>query len=547
MPRNLTDHDLLIVSDLHLSEGRDPVPKEFSRKEDFFFDEEFARFLAYHKRGTPEHPPDRKWHLIINGDFLDFLQVTSVRGAPPDLIRDDKNKKYGLDCGAQESVFKLGVVMNGHWKFFEALAEFIAEGHVVSVTKGNHDPEFFFPEVQAAFAPKLRQIYADKLNRDNDPDAAAKLARFDAACADNAIQFLAWFYYEEKLLWVEHGNQYDKLNSFEYWLEPLLPTRPERKPGRNNEIDLPWGGLFVRYLFNRVEDQAPAVDNIKPLSRSLTWFLRQHPFLALRFFFTDGSYMLKKMARAWRRLPSGAYDTRKHQHEVRLAKLAGDFRIPPATLADLDGQHSPSVLRHPAGIVWKLIRLSVRWHLLQPLMAVLLLTVAICILDWFVPLLLGCLPGWAVDPLLDIWTGLSAPQIARKAAEVSHWLILILLVVIFSALLRRLAWGKPESDVDYLPEQARRIHETLGVRYVTMGHTHETDLRVLGKSEGEYFNTGTWTKVLRPREEALISEESEFVFLQLVRQPKTRAELLKWDDDANEPRLVRLFKSPGEP
>src|SRR6266852_9045122 len=83
---NLSEHDLLIVSDLHLSEGRDPDRKEFSRKEDFFSDEEFARFLAYHKRGTPDHPRELKWHLIINGDFLDFLQVTRVQGAPCDLI-----------------------------------------------------------------------------------------------------------------------------------------------------------------------------------------------------------------------------------------------------------------------------------------------------------------------------------------------------------------------------------------------------------------------------------------------------------------------------
>ena len=45
-------YDLLIVSDLHLSEGRRAETKKFSKNEDFFFDEEFARFLAYYQDQT---------------------------------------------------------------------------------------------------------------------------------------------------------------------------------------------------------------------------------------------------------------------------------------------------------------------------------------------------------------------------------------------------------------------------------------------------------------------------------------------------------------
>ncbi len=69
-------YDLLIVSDLHLSEGRSFDTKKISLNEDFFFDEEFARFLQFHARATAAGL-SRKWHLIINGDFLDFLQVIS--------------------------------------------------------------------------------------------------------------------------------------------------------------------------------------------------------------------------------------------------------------------------------------------------------------------------------------------------------------------------------------------------------------------------------------------------------------------------------------
>jgi hypothetical protein len=44
-----SQYDLLIVSDLHLSEGRLAETRRFSPREDFFFDEEFTRLLAYHQ------------------------------------------------------------------------------------------------------------------------------------------------------------------------------------------------------------------------------------------------------------------------------------------------------------------------------------------------------------------------------------------------------------------------------------------------------------------------------------------------------------------
>ena len=59
-------YNLLLVSDLHLSEGLRPRTKRYSPKEDFFFDHQFARFLSYHQSSRRQ-----KWHLIIAGDCLD--------------------------------------------------------------------------------------------------------------------------------------------------------------------------------------------------------------------------------------------------------------------------------------------------------------------------------------------------------------------------------------------------------------------------------------------------------------------------------------------
>ena len=75
-------HNLLIVSDLHIGQGYDPVSQKLDRHEDFIRDREFAHFLVYHelkrRSATTGSKEDRPWRLVINGDVVDFLQVTAV-------------------------------------------------------------------------------------------------------------------------------------------------------------------------------------------------------------------------------------------------------------------------------------------------------------------------------------------------------------------------------------------------------------------------------------------------------------------------------------
>ena len=139
------EYNLLIISDLHLSEGRHPIKKKFSPNQDFFFDEEFARFLTYYS--DQNRWKDRQWRLIINGDFLDSLQVTSTANADKSLIPKER-PEYGLGCGEQETVYKLGIIMDGHWQFFHAFAKFIVDGNSVTIVKGNHDVEFHYKKVR---------------------------------------------------------------------------------------------------------------------------------------------------------------------------------------------------------------------------------------------------------------------------------------------------------------------------------------------------------------------------------------------------------------
>ena len=131
---DLARHHLLVVSDLHLSEGCRPATNKYSTREDFFFDHEFARFLAYY-RGAGRADGVR-WHLIINGDMLDFLQVTAYQDAPPELRRASRHLRYGLDCGEPETVYKMGKIAEGHPEL----------GAHLSVTVRRHLPSGILPE-----------------------------------------------------------------------------------------------------------------------------------------------------------------------------------------------------------------------------------------------------------------------------------------------------------------------------------------------------------------------------------------------------------------
>jgi UDP-2,3-diacylglucosamine pyrophosphatase LpxH len=247
---------LLIVSDLHLSEGWDEKTKKLSRHEDFFFDQSFKRFLdSYIEKGIREKC---RINLIIAGDFVDLLQVISLPNE--DTVDGEaitpREREFGLGTSPKKSCWKLRKLMNGHWIFFQALSRFLVAGNAVTIIPGNHDIEFSIPEVQNCLRVELLNYITEK---EKDKQDISNLI-------NKYLSFLPWFYYEPGLVYVEHGHQYDSLNSFDYFLHPSRP---------DNLIDLSAGSFFVRYLFNKVETEYPFADNMKPATRFLRWLLKK--------------------------------------------------------------------------------------------------------------------------------------------------------------------------------------------------------------------------------------------------------------------------------
>lgn len=299
---------LLIVSDLHLSEGWDEDTKCLSRNEDFFFDTSFARFLA--KQADDAAHGGYRLRLIIPGDLVDFLQVTTV---PPGGNIDGepispRERRFGLGTSPAKTCWKLRRIMNGHWRFFEALARFLAAGHELVILPGNHDIEWIIPSVQTCFRDELRKYAA--------PGPGADV--------DRRVVFLPWFYYEPEFVYIDHGHQYDALNSFDIFLHPFLP---------DGRIDLPAGSFFVRYLFNQLEIGYPFADNMKPTSQFLKWFLwralfRPRMWCSLPVYFR---FFRETLAKAAPLVPEWKAEAEARQREA-LATLAQESGI---TLANL--------------------------------------------------------------------------------------------------------------------------------------------------------------------------------------------------------------------
>ncbi len=283
-PRLSPKHNFLFVSDLHLAEGIDPQTGKIAPLEDFFFDGAFANMLVYHveltESATVSSAFKKPWKLYINGDFLEFLQVISVPDQQSADVMNGKIKvtdhfrQYGLGTSSAETVWKLNRIAGGHQTLFQALGWFLAhpENELV-LMRGNHDVETVWPEVQEAIYTTISASYYawyhDTIDGRN-PESPLPLKESLPASLDenfrDRIHFPEWFDYEEGLFYVEHGNQYDPVNSFSAIDKPFLKDRP-------NLIELPSGSFFVRYLFNTIEQIHPFADNIRPLSSYIHYAL----------------------------------------------------------------------------------------------------------------------------------------------------------------------------------------------------------------------------------------------------------------------------------
>ena len=486
-------YNLLVVSDLHLGEGWDPETARTSRLEDFFRDDAFARFLRYHE-GIRDQPRfgGRPWLLILNGDIFDFLQVISLpREGPPlqrvkrithldELCADER--AHGLGTTPPESAWKLTRIARGHQRFFAALGWFLAHENQVAIVRGNHDIDLHWKHVQACFVEEAFQAY----DHQRQQEGTGPQIRLND-CRDR-IRFYPWFYHEMGRVYVEHGGQYDLMNHFSDFLNPVLPDDPGR-------IDLPWGSLLVRYLFNKVEDVHPFADNVKPLSRYLSWAFRTDPLRALEILFE----------RSWVFLHVFLIAARKAVSALRARGRGGLSHDEAESLPAQVTRQIDALARRHVSAAWK------TW----------VATVIMALISLLTLLIMG------------VFIALAATTLALSRGPQTVALFHLAMAALAGLLGRGLRRALSRLlERDYLLEVAGELEQILGpaggVRYVVMGHNHRpTAVRL---DAAWYVNTGAWVPVYA--KEGPVEGRETLTFFRLAWGYRGTPELLRWDDDA---------------
>ncbi len=228
-----------IISDLHLSMGRN-ADGALHPLEDFDSDQRFEELLALALRNEAE--------LIINGDWLDFLQLE-----PLSPLGDYRSAEgIPLAWTGVESQKKLETCFGRHALHFSQLSEFLRAKGRVTVLQGNHDADLFFPADSSSDEPPLQRMVRQKLG---NPDRES--LRFIAASVRLGSAH------------VEHGHQRcEPMNAFQNHPFIFHPDRSSALLGRLR-LELLWGSRFVLDFFNKLEDQYPFADNLKTTTRAL--------------------------------------------------------------------------------------------------------------------------------------------------------------------------------------------------------------------------------------------------------------------------------------
>lgn len=272
-----------VISDLHLAEG-DLGKGIYLGTENFFSDESFEKCIRYILDRT-----NKGSHLIINGDFIDFIRITNCP-SEEDIpfwknelnkvkehysfkeLKDsisDKEKIYGLKTNDFKCVWKLFVASKGHEAVFLSLAKWITAGNRLIITKGNHDVEWHWPVLQQY----LKTILIESIENYQNKEQLYSQIEFKEIIQFNGVH-------------IEHGHQMEIMTRVDG-----APTLSDH--GRPDELNLPMGSFFNRYFINKVEMHFPYIDNLSGGGKVIKLLFKEKLILALKLILKYGYYLIK--------------------------------------------------------------------------------------------------------------------------------------------------------------------------------------------------------------------------------------------------------------
>jgi len=432
---------LLILSDVHLGNDLNDVAPDGARRS-ARVDADLASLL-HHYRATP--CAGTRWRLVIAGDFIDFVGM-AIRAPEGESgpRRTEEERAHGLGNAADDGRIKLRAVAARHPGVFEALADFVAAGHALTIVHGNHDVEFHWDAVKE----ELRALLADLARRARpggvgDPGGSDVLARID---------FAPWFYYVGGVAYIEHGHQYDTLCSTEHVMAPMSPLDHRRIMRTFSDVLLRWVVRPTRGVPEYGHDRMGLFDYVLLAARlGFVGLVR----LGCRF-----AAAVVELFRVRRSYLTDAARALREEHDRRMAALAVATRVGLDRLRALAALQVPPVTRSIPKILASV--------LLDRLAVGIVATAAIAGLVGA-----GRHHAWA-------W-GLAG------AVALAWWLAIRHLAA------QRRAWfGEGLDNHEALAERAGHLASLFPAAFVVMGHTHTPAMVPVARGGATYVNVGSW-------------------------------------------------------
>src|SRR5262249_52271864 len=153
-------------------------------------------------------------------------------------------------------------ILESHRPLFLSLAEFVGDENRLHIVAGNHDREFYYPEIVAHLRRALCDLY---FAHHRDRDTAAARAEYE-----RRLDFSMWFHLTPGGVYIEHGHQYDPYCSFEYLLAPR--KRPEEM-----KVALPLTHKAIPYFADLMGDMSTHNLDTRGLSYYFRMLFRMGP------------------------------------------------------------------------------------------------------------------------------------------------------------------------------------------------------------------------------------------------------------------------------
>lgn len=232
----------LVISDLHLGRGRTLEGGTTNPLEEFYFGQKLVEFIHYYSSGEYR---DAEIELIVNGDFLNFLQV-DYRGHHLTVITE------------AVALEQLRGIVEGHQEVFEALKIFAGTpGRSITYVVGNHDQCMLWPGTRA----HLNEIL------------------------ETSVKYKNIVYFFDGVH-IEHGHMHEAANRLDpkrFFLKKNLPEPI---------LNLPFGSHFFVDFVLKLKAVHPHVDKVRPFKRMIRWALFNETWFTIRSFFSLTKYFV---------------------------------------------------------------------------------------------------------------------------------------------------------------------------------------------------------------------------------------------------------------